>query len=313
MTSRDSWLAWPAELRASALALVDLALEEDLGPGDVTAKYFGGPTGRARARLVAREAGRLAGLPLFFFVFRALATRLELAPPLAGSDTPLACEALAIAPGFLAEGKAFAAGRILARLEAPEILLHGGERSALNFLQRLCAVASATARAMDLSCGPLVLDTRKTTPGYRLLEKYAVRMGGGRNHRLGLHDAAMVKDNHKAALGGMAGVMARVAALPDGFPLIVEVDDLEELRLLLAHPAAARVQRVLLDNFPPDEVSRALALRSELGGGPEYEISGGLRPEDLADPRYAGVETASLGSITHGAGALDLALELERS
>jgi len=106
-------------------------------------------------------------------------------------------------------------------------------------------------------------------------------------------------------------VMAKVAALPAGLPLIVEVDSMEELRVVLEHAAAGRVMRVLLDNFAPEEAAAAVALRQELGGGPDYEISGGLLPEDLANPHYAGVETASLGSITHSAGALDLALEIE--
>jgi len=311
--TRDPWLAWPPELRRAALPLVELALAEDLGAaGDLTARYFDAGGGPAQARLVAREAGVLAGLPLFLFVFRAAAARLALAPPLpADGAAPVACPALTLletAP----EGLHFAAGETLARLAAPAPLLHAGERTALNFLQRLCGVASATARAVAGSCGPAVLDTRKTTPGYRLLEKYAVRMGGGRNHRLGLADAILVKDNHKEALGGLAAVLGRVAALPPELPLIIEVDSLDELRLLLEHPARARVERVLLDNFAPEAVAAAVALRAQLGGGPAFEISGRLRAADLADPRYAGVEAASLGSITHSAGALDLALEIER-
>jgi nicotinate-nucleotide pyrophosphorylase (carboxylating) len=310
----DPWLAWPEELRQAALPLVALALAEDLGEaGDITARYFDPGAGRAQARLVAREAGVLAGLPLFLFVFRAAGARLGLAPPLpADGAAPLAdaggaLELLETAP----EGRHFAAGETLARLAAPAALLHAGERTALNFLQRLCGVASATARAVAASGGPAVLDTRKTTPGYRLLEKYAVRMGGGRNHRLGLSDAILVKDNHKEALGGLAAVLARAASLPAGLPLIIEVDSLEELRLLLAHPARARVERVLLDNFAPAAVAAAVALRAQLGGGPAFEISGGLAAADLGDPRYAGVEAASLGSITHSAGAVDLALEIE--
>ncbi|MCB1162451.1 MAG: nicotinate-nucleotide diphosphorylase (carboxylating) [Candidatus Krumholzibacteriia bacterium] len=316
--TRDPWLSWPEDLRAAALPLLRLALDEDLGDaGDLSARNFDPDAAAAprTARLVAREPGVLAGLPLFLFVFRAAAARLGLAPPLpADGAVPLAAGGIRLletAP----EGLRFNAGETLASLAAPPALLHAGERTALNFLQRLCAVATATSRAVAASCGPAVLDTRKTTPGYRRLEKYAVRMGGGRNHRMGLYDAIMVKDNHKEALGGMAGVMERVATLPlapERQPeLVVEVDSLEELQLLLAHPAARRVNRVLLDNFPPEQVAAAVALRQTLGGGPDFEISGGLRAEDLSDPRYAGVEAASLGSITHGAGALDLALELE--
>ncbi len=307
--SLDPWLAWPTPLRESAWALMKLALAEDLGSGDVTARHFGGGEAPARVRLVAREPGVLAGLPLFLFTFRAVAARLELAPA-AGSAIGLDCKPIAYGH-CVEDGYSFAAGEVLARLSAPEPILHGAERTALNFLQRLSAVATSTARAMTLSSGPTLLDTRKTTPGYRLLEKHAVRMGGGRNHRLGLFDAAMVKDNHKDAMGGMAAVMERAASLPRDLPLIVEVDDLDELAIILAHESSGRVERILLDNFEPDDVTKALALREAAGGGPDFEISGGLVPEDLADPRYSEVETASLGSITHSAGVLDLALELE--
>lgn len=309
---RDLWLDWPADLRRAALPLVALALEEDLGEaGDLTARHFDPGPARQRARVVARAAGTLAGLPLALFVFRATAARLGLTPALpadgaVGLDCP-AFSVLETAP----EGLRFTAGETLARIEGSALLLHAGERTALNFLQRLSAVASATAAAVAASCGPAVLDTRKTTPGYRRLEKYAVRMGGGQNHRMGLSDTLLVKDNHKEALGGLAAVLARIAALPEELPLIVEVDSLDELRLLLEHTARGRIQRVLLDNFPPAAVAAAVALRQTLGGGPAFEVSGGLRPVDLADPRYAGVEAASLGSITHSAGALDLALEIE--
>ncbi len=304
----DPWLAWDAGLRRDAQRILDLALDEDLGAGDVTARHFGEGAGRLSARLVAREDGVLAGLPLFLRCFQAVTARAEdrrLDP-----DEGLAAGTPAYRE-LHAEGDAFEAGAQLAWLETDAAALHGAERTALNFLQRLCGVAAATAAAVSASAGPAVLDTRKTTPGLRLLEKYAVRMGGGRNHRLGLFDAAMVKDNHKDALGGIPAIMARASSLPAGLPLIVEVDNLAELAQLLDHPDAGRVERVLLDNFPPEAAQQAVALRQGRGGGPDFEISGGLRPSDLADPRYAGVEAASLGSLTHGARALDLALEVE--
>ncbi|MBN2171105.1 MAG: carboxylating nicotinate-nucleotide diphosphorylase [Candidatus Krumholzibacteriota bacterium] len=303
----DPWLDWPVELRRAAWPLVALALDEDLGAGDVTARWFGGGPGRLAARLTAREPGVLAGLPLFLVVFAAAAAHV--AGEALDPDRPLAAAGLA-AKARRTDGEVFAAGETLAELELPAAALHAGERTALNFLQRLSGVATATARAVAASCGPAVLDTRKTTPGYRLLEKYAVRMGGGRNHRLGLWDAAMVKDNHKEALGGIAAVMARLTDLPAGLPVIIEVDDPAELAAVLAHPAAPRVTRILLDNFSPGQVADAVALRAARGGGPDYEISGGLTGEDLADPAYAGVEAASLGAVTHSARALDLALEV---
>lgn len=293
----DLWPEWPEALRESAERLVELALDEDLGEGDLTARYFSEGGRRLRVRLVARQSGVLAGLPLFLHVFERLARRQ-------GGQGIEVLEAVG-------EGVEFQFGDILARLSGEATLIHSAERTALNFLQRLSAVATRTREAVRISCGPRILDTRKTTPGYRLLEKYAVRMGGGVNHRMGLYDAVMVKDNHKEALGGMGAVMDRVAALPGGFPVIVEVDDLEELRVLLTHPAKERIGRVLLDNFDPADAPRALALREEAGGGPDFEVSGGLRAEDLADPRYEGIEYASLGELTHSAAVVDLALEVE--
>jgi len=304
----DIWMAWPEDLRVRAQILIDLALEEDLGAGDLTARYFRSEARRLSARLVAREAGVLAGLPVFFRAFacaQALSEgrKLNAADGLDGNGLERREEK--------ADGETFKIGQVLARFSAPAAALHGAERSALNFLQRLCGVASATAAAVAASCGPAVYDTRKTTPGYRLLEKYAVRMGGGVNHRQGLFDAVLVKDNHKDALGGIAAVMKRVAMLPPGPPVIVEVDNLAELAQVLDSPAAGRLSRVLLDNFPPEAVERAVALRASRGGGPAFEVSGRLGAEELRDPRYQGVEAASLGRITHSARALDLALEVE--
>jgi len=290
---KDPWLEWPEDLRKAAEALIDLALAEDLGDGDLTARYFASPAEALAVKLVARQPGTLAGLPLFLRVFDRVA----------GGDVELL--------ELVEDGQDFEAGALLARLRGPSSSLHSAERTALNFLQRLSAVATRTREALRASCGPAILDTRKTTPGYRLLEKYAVRMGGGVNHRLGLFDAVMVKDNHKEALGGMSAVMNRVAALPDGFPVIVEVDDLDELTILLAHPGKDCVARVLLDNFEPEDAVRAVALREEAGGGPDFEISGGLSAADLADPRYADIEFASLGGLTQGAGAIDMALEVD--
>ena len=300
----DLWLDWPAELRRSACALLDLALAEDLGCGDATAECFGGG-GERVARLVARQAGTLAGLPLFLKTFATVAAGGKADP-----DAAIAAFRLEILE-TLADGERVEAGRVIARLRAPEAVLSGAERTALNFLQRLSGVATRTAAAVAASSGPRVLDTRKTTPGYRLLEKYAVRMGGGVNHRFHLGDAAMVKDNHKEALGGIPGVMERARNLPAGLPLIVEVDSLTELAQVLDHPARDRILRVLIDNFSPDEVVAALALRAARGGGPDFELSGGLGVEGLSDPRIAGVEAVSLGSLTHSVPALDLSLEIE--
>ncbi|MBC8367475.1 carboxylating nicotinate-nucleotide diphosphorylase [bacterium] len=290
---KDPWLSWPSDLRDAATALIDLALGEDLGEGDLTAEYFSSDENLLQVRLVARQTGTLAGLPLF----------LQVLQRVSGGEINLL--------EFAEDGSEFAEGSVLARISGPAAAIHSAERTALNFLQRLSAVATRAAQATAKSVGPVILDTRKTTPGYRLLEKYAVRRGGGANHRMGLFDAVMVKDNHKEALGGMDAVMEKVAALPDGFPVYVEVDTLVELGQLLAHPAKARIYRILLDNFPPAHAAQAVALRTELGGGPDFEISGGLTVADLANSHYRDIEYASLGSLTHGGGAIDLALEVD--
>jgi len=290
---KDPWPDWSPELKESAESLIDLALSEDLGEADLTALHFSRENEKLTARLVARQAGTLAGMPIFLRIFERLAE---------GEIELLECAQ---------DGSDFEAEDILARFRGPAVAIHSAERTALNFLQRLSAVATRTRQAMAASVGPVVLDTRKTTPGYRLLEKYAVRMGGGRNHRMGLFDAVMVKDNHKDALGGVDAVMEKIATLPEGFPVYVEVDTLDELKRLLAHDAKSRIGRVLLDNFQSADVAEAISLRHAMGGGPDFEISGGLRAEDLADPHYKDVEFASLGSLTHAVGSIDLALEVE--
>ncbi|MCP4548932.1 MAG: carboxylating nicotinate-nucleotide diphosphorylase [bacterium] len=294
------WSDWSPELQSAAAQLLDMALAEDLGSGDVTARYFGGAGNDAPlvTRLVAREPGVIAGIPLFLRTFETVAERC---------GQPGSVRILTT----VADGHQATISETLARVEAPAMVMHGAERTALNFLQRLCGVATITAAAVALSCGPRILDTRKTTPGYRLLEKYAVRMGGGDNHRLGLFDTAMVKDNHKDALGGIPAVMERAGDLPADIPLIIEVDNLSELEQVFSHANCNRVMRVLLDNFSHDDVRTAIELRRRMEGEPEFEVSGGLTATDLGQSAYADVETASLGSLTHSVRAMDLALEVE--
>ncbi|MDP6419158.1 MAG: nicotinate-nucleotide diphosphorylase (carboxylating) [Candidatus Krumholzibacteria bacterium] len=306
---KDPWFEWPRKLRESSTTLLTLALEEDLGEeGDLTARYFSAGRGLIPLRLVAREAGVLAGMPLFLRCFRAVGEKLsgETLDPERG----ILGEGVEVREA-LSDGSHFEEGDVLARFLAPEAWAHPAERTALNFLQRLSGVATRSREVRDISVGPLPLDTRKTTPGFRLLEKYAVRTGGSGNHRMGLHDAIMVKDNHKEALGGIARVMDKLKELPDSIPVILEVDHLGELEVILEHELASRVKQVLLDNFDPRDAARALELREAAGGGPDFEISGGLRAEDLANPLYRGIEFASLGELTHQIHSLDLALEVD--
>jgi nicotinate-nucleotide pyrophosphorylase (carboxylating) len=187
-----------------------------------------------------------------------------------------------------------------------------GERTALNFLQRLCGVASQTARHVALVAGTSckVLDTRKTTPGWRLLEKYAVRMGGGHNHRMGLCDGVLIKDNHLAALGATVGTVAeavRLARQAQGnrVQLEIEVDTLEQLDAALA----AGPDIVLLDNMGPDRLREAVRRRNAIAPGVQLEASGGVTLDNLRAIAETGVDRVSIGALTHSAVALDVGLD----
>lgn len=276
------------------LALLRAALREDLGPGDVTSRLTVGPKVRARAVLLARVPGVAAGLPLFGRAFRLL-------------DPGARVHLLA------AEGSPFRAGAALARVEGKARALLTAERTALNFVQRLCGVATLTRAFVDAarrrSPAVRVLDTRKTTPLLRALEKYAVAQGGGTNHRLGLHDAVLIKDNHLKAAGSVerAVRLARRGRLP----VEVEVEGLAELDAALA----AGADSVLLDNFPPalaaKAVARVRAFAAKGGRRVATEASGGVTLKNVGAYAAAGVDCVSVGALTHSAPALDLSLEFE--
>jgi nicotinate-nucleotide pyrophosphorylase (carboxylating) len=200
----------------------------------------------------------------------------------------------------------------LARVRGPMRSILTGERTALNFLQRLSGVATQTARhaalVADLLCK--VLDTRKTTPGWRLLEKYAVRMGGGHNHRMGLCDGVLIKDNHLAALGPTTSAVAQAVRLArekhgTGVPLEIEVDTLEQLDVALA----ARPDIVLLDNMGPEQLREAVRRRDAVAPGVQLEASGGVSLGTLRAIAETGVDCVSIGALTHSAVALDIGLD----
>lgn len=287
---------WTEAERRAAAALVELALAEDLaGRGDLTSQAAIPQDRAGVGRLVARAEGVLAGLPILPLVFARL-------------DTSVQIELLA------ADGQRVRPHETLAVLRGPCRALLTGERTSLNFLQRLSGVATQTRRYADqlegLPCK--LLDTRKTTPGWRTLEKYAVRCGGGTNHRLGLFDAALVKDNHLAALGGGPEAIARaVAAIRAAYgrsvPLEVEVATLEELEAALA----AGPERVLLDNMAPPLLKQAVALRNRLAPAIRLEASGGVTLANLRAVGETGVDFVSVGALTHSAVALDLALDFD--
>jgi nicotinate-nucleotide pyrophosphorylase (carboxylating) len=290
----------PAERRAAS-HLVELALQEDLQTvGDLTcaAVIPEGLTGQAL--FVARSEGVVAGLPVVGLVYEVSQTGGEV------TFEPLVEDGARLKPGT-------ALGRVTGAMSA----ILATERTALNFLQRLSAVASLTRayvdQVADLPCR--ILDTRKTTPGWRLLEKYAVRCGGGQNHRMGLYDGVMLKDNHLAALarsgageGTIAGAVRAVRQqYGTSVPLEVEVDTLEQLdEALDAGPDV-----VLLDNMSLDQLREAVQRRNRDAPGVLLEASGGINLTTLRGIAETGVDRISVGALTHSAPALDIGLDYE--
>jgi nicotinate-nucleotide pyrophosphorylase (carboxylating) len=279
------------ETRA-AEQLVALALAEDLGTrGDMTAQATIPGDAVGAADFVARSAGVIAGLPVAGLVCRAV-------------DPNLRFETRVV------DGTAVAPRTVIAVVSGPMRSLLAAERTALNFLQRLSGVATVTRRYVDAAGDrSKILDTRKTTPGYRLLEKYAVRCGGGVNHRRGLDDAILIKDNHLAALGGgpaaVAPAVAAARAHAPGLPVEIEVDTWEQFEAALA----CTPEIILLDNMSVELMTRCAARRSAVAPGVRLEASGGVNLATIAAIAATGVDRVSVGAITHSAVALDIALD----
>ncbi len=265
------------------------ALEEDLGRGgDLTTDFVVPAAARARATIVARSAGRVAGLAIAATMFRMVEKSIEI--DLLGGD-----------------GRDVKAGEVLAAIEGPARPILTAERSALNFLGHLCGIATATREIVEAVARyrARITCTRKTTPGLRALEKYAVRAGGGSNHRFGLDDAVLIKDNHRAFAGGIAAAVERVRkGVGHLVKIEVEVDTLEELDEALG----ANVDAVLLDNMPVGTLTSAVALAD---GRVVTEASGSITAANAADIAATGVDLISVGWITHSAPALDVALDIE--
>jgi nicotinate-nucleotide pyrophosphorylase (carboxylating) len=273
----------------STLDLVRRALAEDVGRGDVTTTATIPPGTRGRATLATREDCVVAGLPLIDVVLGAL--------PVPGARQVRA---------RVDEGARVRAGTVLAEIDGELAPLLSGERLLLNLVQGLCGVASLTRLFVDAVAGTgvTILDTRKTTPGLRLLQKYAVRMGGGRNHRFGLDDGVLIKDNHVAACGSLRAAVERArAAAPLGLKIEVEVDRLEQIGDALAGGA----DLILLDNMRPDEVRAA---RTLIGRRALVEVSGGITLESVRAFAESGPDFISVGRLTHSAPAIDLGLDV---
>ena len=274
---------------AAVVALVQDALDEDVADHDITTVATVLAGHRARARLVARSAGVVCGVPLALAAFRLL-----------DPDITIRVDAEDGAPVREGSEVFFLSGRARGLLTA--------ERTALNFMQRLSGVATLTQLYVRAVAGTAakIVDTRKTTPGWRALEKYAVRCGGGANHRFNLADAVLIKDNHIAAVGGdIAETIRRVRAYaPAGTPVQVECDSVAQVRVAVA----AGAESILLDNMTPEQLRESVGVAR---GHCVTEASGGVSLATVRAIAESGVDRISVGALTHSAPALNLALDFE--
>jgi nicotinate-nucleotide pyrophosphorylase (carboxylating) len=269
--------------------LVRLALAEDIGSGDVTTRLLIDDTAMGRARVVAKEELVLAGVRAFERVFSLLCAEIT-------------CRIL------MAEGASVRKGQTVAELEGPFAALLTGERTALNFLQRLSGIATLTRQFVEKMqpYKAVLLDTRKTTPGWRVLEKEAVRCGGGTNHRIGLFDALLIKENHVAACGGITAALSK--ARMQRSPLMsveIEVRNLSELQEALA----TKPDVIMLDNMSLADMRRAVEISA---GRVPLEASGNVTLATIADIAATGVDYVSCGAITHSARAVDVSMLIEK-
>ncbi|NIT36602.1 MAG: carboxylating nicotinate-nucleotide diphosphorylase [candidate division Zixibacteria bacterium] len=268
--------------------VVTRALEEDLGAGDVTTELLGVGNVPARAAIVAHDDGIMFGMEVARRVFRQLERKL-------------------VFKAVIEDGQKFTAGRAVARLQGPAGAILAGERVALNFIQRLSGIATYTAAfvARADNVAVTVLDTRKTTPGLRSLEKAAVKAGGGENHRAGLYDGIMIKDNHKRLYGGVGEAVKRaLEKRRSRMPIFVEVETVEEAEAA----AAAGADVIMLDNFDAEAAHLACLA---VGGRAAVEVSGGVKLANVAAFARSGASRISVGALTHSAPALDFSLEVE--
>jgi nicotinate-nucleotide pyrophosphorylase (carboxylating) len=273
---------------ALTAALVNAALEEDVGAGDWTTLWTIPEDAQADARIVAKAQGVLAGTELVTLVFARLDARVRV-------------ELLA------GDGDRVQPGDVVCTISGPARAILTGERTALNFLQQLSGVASMTRTFVDAVAGTRtrILDTRKTTPGLRLLEKAAVEAGGGMNHRVGLYDMVLIKENHIAAAGGIAQAVERVRKQnATGLEVEIEVRNLDELRQALT----AGVDRILLDNMDLDALRAAVDMTQGTSPRPLLEASGNMTLQRVPDVAETGVDFISVGALTHSPPALDLSL-----
>jgi nicotinate-nucleotide pyrophosphorylase (carboxylating) len=277
-------------LTAAIDRLINLALEEDIGPGDVTTNHLVAPGSRADGAIVAKEPLVVAGLEVARRVFQRLDPEIYFAPS-------------------AADGDYVATGTVVLTVKGRLAALLTGERTALNFLQRLSGIATHVRSYMGLLGDSRVrlVDTRKTTPGWRVLEKYAVRVGGGANHRMGLFDAVLIKNNHIAVCGGITAAVTRIRSQVSHLTKIeVEASTLAEVREALA----AGVEVIMLDNMDVPAIEEAARLIDKRA---LVEVSGGVTAANLQTLAATGVDLISVGALTHSARAVDLSMRIAHS
>lgn len=287
------------EFLVEAKPALHLALKEDIGSGDVTTLATIPVESQARGRFLAKSSGIIAGLDVVGLTYRLLAN---------GNWT--ASKGEPVQPvqfrACVEEGERVAAGTVVARAAGSAQMLLTAERVALNFAQRMSGIATLTRRYVDAAQGAnaVILDTRKTAPGLRVFDKRAVMLGGGMNHRFGLFDMALVKDNHIAAAGGISPAVQRIRGQYEGLEIEVEVTSLAQLEEALA----LDVDRILLDNMTLDQIREAVSITA---GRTPLEASGGISLETVAAVAATGVDFISVGALTHSVPALDISFDLE--
>ena len=270
---------------AQVIPLIQRALEEDIGDGDVTTLCTVPPGAMVDGKLIAKQAGVVAGLEVARLAFFLIDERVRYVRQVTDGDW-------------------VEKGTVIAEASGPGRGVLSGERVALNFLQRMSGIATLTRRFVEAVKGTsaVILDTRKTAPGLRLFDKWAVRLGGGQNHRSGLYDMVLIKDNHIAAVGGISETVTRVRECDErGRAIEVEVKNLAELREVLD----LNVDRIMLDNMSLEDMREAVRLTS---GRVPLEASGNVSLENIAAVAATGVDFISIGMLTHSVNALDISL-----
>ncbi|QAU34599.1 carboxylating nicotinate-nucleotide diphosphorylase [Janthinobacterium sp. 17J80-10] len=284
-TLKNPFAPFDPLLKAAFEANIIAAITEDVGSGDVTGKLVPAQEW-VKAQVIVREAAVLGGAPWFEGVMKELDARIEI-------------------DWKYAEGDLMAADSVVCSIAAPARALLTAERPALNFLQLLSGVASATRRYVDVIAGTraAILDTRKTLPGLRLAQKYAVRVGGGKNQRMALYDGILIKENHIAAAGGVSAAMQAALALKAGVSIQIEVENLAEMEQALAAGAVS----ILLDNFTPEAMREAVKVNA---GRAVLEASGGVNMDSVRAIAETGVDRISIGSLTKDVKATDYSLRI---